>query len=235
MAARTKWILSSPIYCRVTSNNMYALINQHIDALLRSSKPQTDIRPYISLLKHLPSVDISTDAQFQQEYRRYWQLNPAQLGKEYLTAHFSHLEQLKSQPEPATVKEIARLLLLMPTHSNGRRSLQFSFASKLAHMQFPDRPGYASMAQHFFLLPSGGENEDPERRLARLLTSYEALRDEYRRVLQHGLLTPAITQFRGDFKIDDSYTDIKIIDTLILAYVKSLKSGPIRKRVVVYG
>jgi len=213
---------------------MYALINQHIDALLDSINFQTDIRPYICLLQQLPSVDVSTHAEFQREYRQYWQLNPARLGNEYLTGYFSHLEQLKSHPEHATVETIARHFLPIPTHRNGSRSLQFSFASKFVHMLFRDRPVYDSMVQLFFFLPSGGENEDPEKKLSRLLMSYEFLRHEYERILQHNLLAPAIAKFRWHFKIDDSYTDIKIIDTLIWVYVKFLKSGAIRNRVVVY-
>lgn len=210
MAACPEWSLSSRIYCSIASKNMYVLINQHIDALLGSINFQTDIRPYICLLQQLPSVDVSTHAEFQREYRRYWQLNPARLGNEYLTAYFSHLEQLKSHPEHATVEGIARHFLPMPTHSNGRRSLQFSFASKLAHMLCPDRPVYDSMVQHFFFLPSGDENEDPEKQFARLLMSYAFLRDEYRRVLQRNLLAPAVVKFRGHFQVDNSYTDIKI-------------------------
>ena len=214
---------------------MYTIINQNIEALLDSINPQADIDPYIWLFGALPNRNVAQDQEFQRVYRRYWQLNPARLSEDYLAAYFGHLEQLKGQPEHVTVEAVARHLLPIPTHGNGRQSLQFSFASKLVHMLNPEQPVYDSMVQSFYFLPSGGANETTEQKIARLLASYEFLYAEYGRVLQQGLLNQAIQQFRERFNVNATYTDRKIIDTLIWKFVGFLKGGAVINSVVVYG
>ena len=214
---------------------MYAIINQHVDALLNSINPQVDIDPYVWLLGELPNRNVAQDQEYQRIYRRYWQLNPARLSKEYLAAYFGYLEQLKAKPENVMVETVTRHLFLTPTHGNGRQSLQFSFASKLVHMLNPEQPVYDSMVESFFFLPSGGANETTEQKLIRLLASYEFLHTEYGRVLDQELLAQAITQFRARFGVNEAYTDRKIIDTLIWKFVGFLKDGAVRDGVVVYG
>jgi len=214
---------------------MYTIINQNVGALLKLINPQADINPYVWLLGELPNRNVAQDQEFQRIYRLYWQLNPARLSKEYLAAYFGHLEQLKGHPEHITVEAVARHLLPIPTHGNGRQSLQFSFASKLVHMLNPEQPVYDSMVESFFFLPSGGANETTEQKIARLLASYEFLHTEYGRVLEQGLLAQANTQFRARFSVNAAYTDRKIIDTLIWKFVGFLKRGAVRKGIVVYG
>ena len=214
---------------------MYAIINQHVDTLLISINPQVDIYPYVWLLGELPNRNVAQDQEYQRIYRRYWQLNPARLSKEYLAEYFGYLEQLKAQPENVMVEKVTRHLFLTPTHGNGRQSLQFSFESKLVHMLNPEQPVYDSMVESFFFLPSGGANETTEQKLIRLLSSYEFLHAEYGRVLDQELLAQAITQFRARFGVNEAYTDRKIIDTLIWKFIGFLKGGAVRDGVVVYG
>jgi len=215
--------------------HMYAIINQNTEALLDSINPTADIDPYVWLLGELPIVNVAQHQEFQRVYRRYWQLNPARLSEGYLTAYFGHLEQLKGQPEYVTVEAVARHLLPIPTHGNGRQSLQFSFASKLVHMLNPEQPVYDSMVERFFFLPTGRTNETTEQKIARLLISYEFLHAEYGRVLEQALLAQAIARFRERFLVNAAYTDRKIIDTLIWKFVGFLKAGALRNGVVVYG
>ncbi len=215
---------------------MYTLIKQNIEALLAAINRQDDIQPYVWLLETLPNVDIAEHAEFQRVYRRYWQLNPARLSPEYLAAYFAYLEQLKRQPiEEVTVETAARHFLTVPTHRNGRQSLQFSFASKLVHMLRTEQPVYDSMVESFSFLPSGGAKKTTEQKLARLLVSHTFLYHEYERVLQRGLLAAAIARFREHFQVNEGYSDRKVIDTLIWKFVGFLKSGAIRDGVVVYG
>ena len=77
----------------------------------------------------------------------------------------------------------------------------------------------------FFFLPSVPENKTAEKRLQRYLDSYQFLRNEYRRVLEQGLLAHGITRFREQFPVRARYSDCKIIDTLIWKYVSFLRSG----------
>lgn len=111
---------------------MYTLICQNLSVLLDAIDPATDVNVYQQLMDDLHRTDVAQDHLFQRAYRRYWQLNPARLSDSYLQAHFDMLEHLKARPETATVETVARALYALPTHGNGRQSLQFSFASKLA-------------------------------------------------------------------------------------------------------
>jgi len=214
---------------------MYAIINQNVQALLNTINRNADVDPYLWLLGELQNRNVAQDQEYQRVYRRYWQLNPARLSEAYLAAYFGHLEQLKAQPQQVMAEAVARHLLPIPTHGNGRQSLQFSFASKLVHMLNPEQPVYDSMVESFFFLPPGRANENTEQKIARLLASYQFLHAEYGRVLEQGLLAQAINQFRAHFEVPVAYTDRKIIDTLIWKFVGFLKGGAVRDGVVVYG
>jgi hypothetical protein len=213
---------------------MYDLINRHVARLLDSIKREGDIDPYVWMIQCLPNVDVSRDVKFQGVYRRYWQLNPARLSPDFCTAYFSLLEQSKHAPDRTTVEAVARALLRIPTHSNGRESLQFSFASKLVHMVRPRLPVYDSMVESFFFLPSSDTQKTVEDKLKNLLQSYSFLVDEYDRVLRNELLAPAIAAFRQRFRLDAQYSDEKVIDTLIWRFVGYLRKGAFRDKSVEY-
>ena len=167
---------------------MYTLIRQNVSVLLDAIDPATDVSVYQQLMDELQRTDVTQDRLFQRAYRRYWQLNPARLSEPYLQAYFDLLERLKARPETVTVETVARELYALPTHGNGRQSLQFSFASKLVHMLRPDQPVYDSLIEAFYFLPTGGQTDDLEPKLARLLRSHAFLYREQGRILNEGLL-----------------------------------------------
>lgn len=212
---------------------MYGLINSNIDTLLCSINRKKDIEPYIWLLETLPEIDVTNHPKFQQVYRDYWKLNPARLDDKFVAAYFSLLQELKNQTD-INVEAVSRHLLNTPSHTNGRHSLQFSFASKLVHMLKPDHPVYDKMVDDFFFFPSGAAKEVREVKLTRLLSSYSFLSQEYKRILEQDLLVGAIITFRQHFQVGENYTDQKIIDTLIWKFVSFLRSGAIINSVIVY-
>ena len=212
---------------------MYALLNQNIDLLCSNIEPARDIRPYVQLTETLRKVDVSADRDFQRTYRKYWQLNAALLGNQFVGAYFTYFEELK-QANDVTLERVVRDLFEVPTHGDGRQSLQFSFASKMVHMLRPRLPLYDSMVEAFFFLPLGSPKEKTEVRLQRLLASYGFLVAEYDRVLREGLLAPAIATFRARFRVGGDYTDEKIVDTLIWGFVRFVRAGAIRDRAILY-
>lgn len=211
---------------------MYAIIDQNIKYWLDSTNFKQEIDRYLWLLDELPKRNIGQDPEFQKAYRKFWAMNSARLSKDYQTKYFQYFEQLKNATKPVTVEKVARYLFKIPAHSEGRQSLQFSFSSKLVHMLDPKQPVYDSKVKSFFFLPISS-SEIFEKKMALLLSSYEFLQAEYGRVLEQGLLVQAIKQFRVDFELENNtaYTDEKIIDTLIWAFVKSLNKGTIRDAV----
>jgi hypothetical protein len=213
---------------------MYNLINKHIDKILDAIDSTRDISPYIRLVQQLNVVDVSTHAEFQQVYRKYWQLNAARLSENFCQSYFALLESLKGAHD-IDIKTVAQQLLEIPTHGDGRHSLQFSFASKLVHMVDHRLPIYDSMVESFYFLPTASISEDTEAKLQRLMASYGFLRIEYDRVLQNGLLSHAIELFRHRLRLGAEYSDNKIIDTLIWRFVGFMRDGAIRDGEVVYG
>jgi len=222
---------------------MYALINKHIEDLLKSLHPLTDIDPYIYLRTKLSQVDVSSDHDFQRIYKKYWQLNTARLSASWCAAYFNDLEAWKSKQHIPTVEGISRFLFTHATNNKGRQSLQFSFSTKFVHMLKPAQPVYDGLIAQFYLLRSttsknkrnaAGEVVLSEKKLADLLRSYTFLETEYKRIVSNGLLAASIYSFRQRFPLSEVLTDEKVIDTLIWRFVRFLRRGAIRNGIVVY-
>lgn len=212
---------------------MYTLINQNITGILSQINAKGDVGMYETLLAELRESDVTANEEFQRIYRNYWRLGAARLGADFCRAYFLLLERLK-QTSDFTVEKVAHKLLMTPTHGDGRKTLQFSFASKLVHMLCPERPVFDSMVAAFYFLPTNGAGKTPEEKLQQLLESYRFLESEYARVLREGILADSIEQFRKRFKVRPTYTDQKVIDTLIWKFVTMLRNGAVRKGDVVY-
>ena len=209
---------------------MYSLINKHITDLLTFLKWSRDIQPYVDLRNKLFSENVSTDMVFQATYRKYWRLNAARLNASFCIAYFRLLEKSKDAVIP-TVEKVSQLLFRYPTHQSDRRSLQFSFATKLVHMLDPKKPVYDSLIAHFYFLPS---TTSRKAKLSDLLVSYKFLENEYERILTKGLLAPSIRRFRQRFDIDGTLTDEKVVDTLIWGFARLSKAGAIRDSRIQY-
>ncbi len=116
---------------------------------------------------------------------------------------------------------------------NGDRSIQFSFATKLLHIADPRLPIYNSRVADFYFFQSPARSLSLKQRIGRFLDFHTFLMQEYRRVLEQGLLTVAIQEFRRQFN-PQHITDEKIIDSLIWAFVTLLNEGGIPNKTVVY-
>ena len=64
--------------------------------------------------------------------------------------------------------------------------------------------------------------------------SYQFLVAEYRRVQNEGLLAPSITAFRERFDPAGTFTDTKIVDTLIWRFAAALAGGALGNGFVKY-
>ena len=149
-------------------------------------------------------------------------MNPAQLCPDFYAAYFQLLQNQIQNPIGLAV--LTDQLYQVPTHQNGRQSLQFSFVTKLAHMVNSHAPIYDSLIAAFYFFQPPSRRQSVEQRTARLVGFHDFLVREYRRVLEHGLLTPAICHFRREFN-SQHFTDEKVIDSLIWGYVSLLWNG----------
>jgi hypothetical protein len=213
---------------------MYRVIETHIDQVLDTIHIERDIQSYVWLREQFSRVDVSTDRDFQRRYRRYWQLNAAHLCESFLQAYFSLLEQTKSRSGNLSLERVVRSLYEIPSQGNGRRTLQFSFATKLIHMLAPDTPIYDSTVEAFYFLPAGLFSKHFDKRLQLLLRAHAFLQREYQRILRDRLLNEPIAAFRDRYDPDAVFTEEKIIDTLIWRCVTLLRRGAIMDGRVAY-
>ena len=153
-------------------------------------------------------------------------MNAARLSSHFHEVYFSILKD-------GSDLELASVMLTLydvSNRANGRKSLQFSFATKLLHVLNPKLPIYSSEVAAFFFY-------QPQRAAARIddyLSFYDFLVKEYRRIIELKLLKHAIEEFRFHLQPPEQFSDEKIIDSLIWATVGFLKEGALTTRQIVY-
>ncbi len=214
---------------------MYQLINDHVDLIVSKIDRQKEIDTYLRIRSRLPVTNVSKDQDFQREYRQYWAMNAARLQNSFYNHYFQVMEEYKGEDE-VEIENILQRLHEHPTRSDGKRSLQFSFASKMLHVISPEMPVYDSMVSQFYFLPDIS-SEKLENRLCLALKSYEFLIREYTRIIKSGLLKTAIPYFREHFGLSDtgSYTDFRVIDILIWQFTALATKGAVRDCIFKYG
>jgi hypothetical protein len=211
---------------------MYALINQSAKTVV-GTIPSVHVTEYEWLLQNLGKV---STPDYQNRYRLYWGMGAALLSSTFYTAYFAALNAAVSNAP--TLSSVAQTLHAASTNSKGRRSLQFSFATKLLHMTNQQLPIYSSevAAFYFFQEPEIKDSTDPndlQRRIFALVTFHDFLKQEYARVLQKNLLVIAIQEFKRQLN-PQHFTDEKIVDSLIWAFVAFLWNGALPNGQIVY-
>jgi hypothetical protein len=206
---------------------MYELINGHFEIVL-NSLPRNFVEDYDWLLEQIGQARTS---EYQRRYRTFWAMNRPVSNPSFYDAYFEALSAPSGQE--GTLEEIVRNLYLIPPHPEGPQSLQFSFATKLMHMRNPHLPVYDSQiaAFYFFEATSGGGNTDDG--IKRLLDFYDFLRREYVRVLNDSLLATSIEAFRRQL-LPKHFTDERIVDSLLWAFVRHRKGDDVFNRQIAY-
>ena len=213
---------------------MYSLLRENIDLLLKSISPANDVDPYVRIMRNVNGIDVSKDIGFQMNFRNYYRMNAAKLIDSFYKRFFEILEEMKAADD-LNIAEIALLLYEKPNRANGKKTLQFSFASKLLHTIRPTEPVYDSMVASFYFLPQPQGHWNIKRKLINAIENYDFIKSEHIRVLDDGLLKAPIELFKSRFsKAAEYYTNQKIIDTLIWKFVTFLKSGAVRNRSVIF-
>jgi hypothetical protein len=205
---------------------MYNLVNQFAKEIVDTISCD-HVPKYEWLLQNLGQVSTPN---YQERYRTYWAMRVARLRTPFYSTYFSALESARR--EKPTLNKVVHILSDASVSDRGARSLQFSFATKLLHMTNPRLPLYSSEVSSFFFFasPTGGF----EQRLTTLMAFHDFLIREYARVLKNGLLTKAICEFRLRGK-PKQFTDEKVVDSLIWAFVALLKKRALLNDQIVYG
>lgn len=210
---------------------MYDLINQFAQTVVGTIPPE-HVMDYEWLLQN---VGQASTPDYQRRYRRFWAMNAAQLSPAFYATYFGTLTAAASQPP--TLSSVAQTLHAASARQNGQKSLQFSFATKLLHITNPHLPIYDSQVAAFYFFVEPDRNpKDPndfQRRISKFVTFHDFLKQEYSRVLQYNLLATAIQEFRSRLT-PKHFTDEKVVDSLIWAFVAHLWKGGLQKGQIAY-
>ena len=200
---------------------MYSLINKNIFVILDNIE-RDHVAEYDWLSNRLKQTNISLDPEFQKRYKSYWAMDFARLSPDFCEFYFRVLENGKSMD--IEIRELCQNLYEVPTHKNEQKSIQFSFATKLAHMIDPALPIYDNLVCSFYFLKVAGPKGDFSQRIELYLSVYKFLLNELKRIKINGLLESSIYEFRKHLT-PKYFTDEKIIDSLIRAFVSIAKKG----------
>ena len=199
---------------------MYHLINRHIDDVVKALDAIGDIREYIELRRQLtsdPGAALRPD--FQRAYRKYWRMNAARLNDDFYRLYFG----LLAETQRVGTADVAAISDVLSRHT-ARDGLQFSFATKLAHMVEPRIPVYDSFVAAFYFYTPPPATKPTSERLSELVQFHRFLTSEYRRVLTEGLLAAAITHMRQSRSLEADIPDERVIDWLIWSWVSLLRA-----------
>jgi hypothetical protein len=183
-------------------NRLYQEINDTAQAVVRRI-PEGHVTEYEWLLEH---IELAGQAGYQRRFRDYWRMNAARLGREFYEMYFAKLAE-------ALGVEIELGSLVRDLRASAKGRLQCSFATKLLHTANPELPIYDSLVAGFYGFEPAG-NGLPEEKLRRLLEFYAFLKAEQVRVVEGGLLRPAMEAFRERFR-PVRFTEQKVVDSLI--------------------
>lgn len=212
---------------------MYKIINENISSIINAADRSRDIDPYLTLQSIFQNGSILNNSSYKTIYRSYWQLNAARLSDNFCDHYFQVLEKYRNR-EDRDIKEVVKDLYEVSSNSKDKKTLQFSFATKLIHTIDNTRPVYDSLVADFYFLPQIKPNWKYDKKLSAYLKAYGFLQKEYKRVIDNNILSTAITRFRTQFDLPAAYTDQKIIDTLLWKFTSFLRAGAIREGKIKY-
>mgnify|MGYP001078049123 CR=1 FL=1 len=201
----------------MTFQHKYNQINDRAGDVINSIDP-AHVTEYDWLVQNINQLDTS---QYRRRYSVFWRLNGAGLSQTYREAYFSFLRDGLNN-NALSLNELAHRLYLIPINTN-RQALQFSFCTKLCHMLDRNLPIYDSQIRKFYdyAAPLGGQTVDA--RIADLVNFHSFLVNEYKQIIAENLLYTSIQAFRHRLS-PQHFTDIKVVDSLIWAFVNYQES-----------
>lgn len=205
---------------------MYHIINIYADSII-SSISANHINDYDWLQENKHRIN---DSEYQRKYKAFWSLNAARLSDSFCEYYFELFEETINNN--LNIEEVTEKLYCKHTHKE-RKSLQFSFASKLLHMTNSKLPIYDSMISDFYFFRERNGNKSLKERLPDLSNFYLFLNTEYDRILNDGLLELAINKFRGAL-LPKFFSDQKVIDSLLWAFLSMQKGHGLSDKKMLY-
>jgi hypothetical protein len=194
---------------------MYRQIDRHIEPILDVLRTEKHVENYDNVMNTFKNTNAAEDGQFQRDYAYFWRLRGLNAWRQ---DYFGLLQEIRMRGEPAPEQRRRLLEDVCRTIWKKHNSLHFAFATKLVHTVDPTSPIYDDNVRAFYLVPHTNNGGDIERRIGPCLDVYDALVREYERIVANHLLRDPIDRFRTEPHAQ-TFTDIKVIDSLIWAFV----------------
>jgi hypothetical protein len=148
---------------------------------------------------------------FQFVFRPFYRLDGAGLSAEFKSRYFQLLEGARGLCM-IDLHQVVTELYGFPNRK-GQRSLQFSFATKLAHTANAEYPIYSSEVARVFGFRAPGNWIPFNDRLERYMGLYGRLRELYAEVLEQNLLVTPRRLFRAVYDApQERIPQIKVLD-----------------------
>ncbi len=213
---------------------MYNFINNHIEIIAQNVTFADHFAEYLWLKTQYQIGDIVMNEEFKNRYSNFWRLNQARLSQDYKNHYFQLLQDIRNNNHH-TITDIVNLLYAEPIYHNGTQRIQFSFSTKLLHTTNNNMPIFDSLIKDFFFLTSINSNLEYGIKRDSYINQYNFLIREYNRIMGNNFLLVSMNYIRETYHLNEFVTDIKIIDSIIWAFVKYLREGNVENGNILFG
>jgi len=150
---------------------------------------------------------------FQFVFRSFYRLDNAGLTDEFKNKYFELLEAVRNKE--VNIKSVCETLYEIENRK-GSKSLQFSFATKLANTVNPLLPIYDSEVAKMYGYKPPLTYKPLSERIENLLKFYKYLSDDYTKVLHDGSIEMTLNTFDKKFpKYQDKISNFKKLDFIV--------------------
>ena len=181
------------------------------------------IEVYLFLSDEFARGSVAQNCFFQFVYRSYYQLDSAGLTDEFKSAYFQCMEDARGSAE----LDLAAIVTKLRSFPNrkGQASVQFSFASKLAHTVNPGYPVYDAQVAEYFRFRTPYSYKQWDVRLQEYLDLYRQLRTFYENAIDSGSLNELTDLFKTVYSpVGCRLPEVKILDFIFWSAGKAITS-----------
>lgn len=179
------------------------------------------IEVYLFLSDEFARGSVAQNYLFQFVYRSYYQLDSAGLTDEFKSAYFQCMEDARGSSEIDLTATVTKLREF--PNRKGQASLQFSFASKLAHTVNPSYPVYDTLVAEYFRFRTPYSYKQWEVRLNEYLDFYRQLRTLYENAIDNGSLNELTDLFNRVYSpAARRVPEVKILDFIFWSAGKAM-------------
>jgi len=153
---------------------------------------------------------IKNDEEFRRKFKLFYRLSPAHLGIKFEDKYFELLESGENDLEKV-LRELYKIETLRK-----RKTIQFSFATKLLHTLDSSKPIFDSKVKDRLNIVMNGDNG--EEKIYSSIKAYNDLQQKINQLSGREEVKKLIEEFKIKFHPSNSVSDIKILDFILWSW-----------------